>query len=173
MPRKKNPNPLPAHRPLIPIDWDYVDELIEAGANGVQIAGACKMHPVTFYERFQREKGVSFTIYSSTMEPGGQAVVLHEQMKSIRKGNVQMLIHLGKERCGQTKGNENTTSEDRNSVVYEQSRKEMESSLQSRATIITDLETEQHLPHQECAGEKGSVPDELGAEDTLGGETQL
>ncbi len=173
MGRRKNPNPLPPHRPLKPIDWDYVDELIEAGANGMQIAGACKMHHNTFYERFQIEKGTAFTEYRSSREPGGQAVVLYEQMKSVRKGNVQMLIHLGKERCGQTKGNENATSENRNAVVYEQSRQEMESPLHSRATVLTDLETEPHLPHQECTGEKGSVPNELGTEDTLGGETQL
>src|SRR5258706_13001922 len=97
--------------------------------------------------------------------PWGQAVVLHEQMKSVRKGNVQMLIHLGKERCGQNKGNENTTSEDRNSVVYEQSRKEMEPSLQSRANVLTDLETEQHLPHQECPGKESYASHELASED--------
>ena len=38
MPRAPKKNPKPAHRPQKEIKWDIVDELLEAGCSGVEIA---------------------------------------------------------------------------------------------------------------------------------------
>lgn len=91
----------PRGRPRAPIDWAYVDQLILSGCNGAQIAGALDMHPISFYKRFEEEKNEIFTNYQPIREKGGQAIILHKQMSVAKNGNVQMLMFLGKERCGQ------------------------------------------------------------------------
>ena len=85
-----------------------------------------------------------------------------------------MLKILGEEWLGQGKGqSESFNNDDREAVVNEQSRQEMAPPLHNRATVLTDLETEPPLLHQECAGEETTLRNELGAEDIVGGEAQL
>jgi len=101
MPRKSTGKP--KHRPLIPIDWKAVDQMILSGLNGRQIAGLLDISDDTFYERFQIEKGSSFSGYRPLRKEGGDGMILMRQFKSAMNGNTQMLKLLGEERLGQGK----------------------------------------------------------------------
>ncbi|HEY1646089.1 MAG TPA: hypothetical protein VGF75_07065 [Candidatus Saccharimonadales bacterium] len=106
MPRAPRKGPKkPAHRPLKPIDWDFVDERLEAGCLGTEIAPHFDMHPNTFYERTLLEKGVSFTEYSLQKKSKGESNLRYLQYKralgETDRGDNTLLIWLGKNRLGQ------------------------------------------------------------------------
>lgn len=92
-------------RPEKPINWELVDRMIEAQCTGVEIAGACGMHWDTFFTRFRKHHGISFTDYSTQKAQSGLGIIkLAQYQKAINnsaKGNVQMLIYLGKVLLGQ------------------------------------------------------------------------
>lgn len=98
-------------RPIKHIDWDLVDELLEAGANGPQIAPYFDLHPHTFYDRVQKEKGTTFTNYSSQKKAKGDADLLLTQFRKAKglsdKGDNTLLIFLGKVRLSQKENQEN------------------------------------------------------------------
>ena len=104
-PRRDRIKPLDIGRPIKPINWDIVDELLLSGCSGAQIAGQFDMHPETFYERCQIEKGTGFTGYSSTRTAKGEAILKHHQYKKAigktKDGDTTLLVHLGKCRLGQ------------------------------------------------------------------------
>lgn len=100
MPRPKI-NKGPVGRPLKPINWDYVDLMLQAGCPGTEIALRFELHPVSFYERCQREKGVNFTEYSSWRLNLGKSNIKVKQYTKACKGDNTMLLHCGKHLCGQ------------------------------------------------------------------------
>jgi hypothetical protein len=101
MPRRKDPNPKPAHRPLIPIDWQFVDKMIKAQCSGVEIAGALNVCIDTFYDRFKVEKGVCFSEARPPIQEGGKGMLRLRQYTSAMQGNTSMLKTLGEEYLGQ------------------------------------------------------------------------
>ena len=98
--RKKIEGPA-GGRPIKPIDWDEVDKLLMAGCNGVQVAAYLHMHPHTFYDRVQIEKGTSFTEYQTEKKEKGNTLLLGAQYKLALERDRTMLIWLGKQRLGQ------------------------------------------------------------------------
>jgi hypothetical protein len=89
-------------RPEIPIDWNRVDELLESGCLGTEIAAYFGMHPNTFYERVSHKFNISFSEYSSKKKSKGDALIREGQFKkAIKKLDNTMLIWLGKQRLGQ------------------------------------------------------------------------
>lgn len=89
-------------RPEIPIDWARVDELLEAGSPGTEIAAYFGMHPNTFYRRLEEKRGVSFSEYSAQKKSKGDALIREAQLKkALKKLDNTMLIWLGKQRLGQ------------------------------------------------------------------------
>ena len=88
-------------RPEIPIDWKKVDKLLIAGCLGTEIASHFVMHPNTFYDRVQQKFGVSFTEYSQEKKSTGDSILREKQFEIANKGNVTLLIWLGKNRLGQ------------------------------------------------------------------------
>ena len=94
-----------AGRPPKPIDWELVDQLLEAGCDGVEVAAEFDMHPQTFYDRVRKEYGMIFTEYAGTKHSKGKGALRLEQHKKAfnykTKGSTQMLIWLGKVRLGQ------------------------------------------------------------------------
>jgi hypothetical protein len=94
-------------RPVIPIDWKIVDQFLEYGCPGTEIAALFGMHPETLYRRTQQEQGIGFTEYSAKKKSKGDAYIRQAQyLKAIGKkegqGDNVMLIWLGKQRLGQT-----------------------------------------------------------------------
>lgn len=103
-PKKKGP-PSGTTRPLKPIDWEMVDDLLISGCLGTEIAPFFDMHPETFYDRVLIEKGVGFTEYSSKKKAHGEAILRDVQFKKAiglsDKGDNTLLIWLGKNRLNQ------------------------------------------------------------------------
>lgn len=84
------------------IDWKRVDELLEAGCLGTEIAACFGMHPETFYDRVAKEKGVAFSDYSAQKKSSGDSLLREAQFKkAIKRLDNTMLVWLGKQRLGQ------------------------------------------------------------------------
>ena len=88
-------------RPEKPINWELVDRLLEAGANQGQIAAAIGVDSDTLHDRFVKQYGCSYTVYSGQKCQYGEALILGAQMKKALNGNAQMLTWLGKVRLKQ------------------------------------------------------------------------
>lgn len=115
--RKPGPNKAPLtvnppegkFRPVKPIDWKMVDTLLMSGCTGAEIASHFDMHPITFYERVERQYGTSFTNYSSEKKQKGESLLRHKQFEVALKGDKTMLVWLGKNRLGQKETEEKAT----------------------------------------------------------------
>jgi hypothetical protein len=88
-------------RPKKEIDWDLVDELLEAGCMGTEIAARFDMHQDTFYRRVEDYHGVGFTVYSSQKRCSGDTLLRKAQFDKALTGDNTMLIWLGKNRLKQ------------------------------------------------------------------------
>lgn len=99
-------------RPYKAIDWELVDEMLEAGCPGTEIAGTFGMHPDTFYMRVKDEKNMGFSDYYSLKTAQGAGMIrLHQFRKALGKteiGDNTLLIFLGKTRL-QQKEEQNVT----------------------------------------------------------------
>lgn len=99
--KKKNP----IGRPSAEIDWNTVDQLLEAGCSGAQVAGFLGISCSTMYERCKTDKGVQFSEYSTRFNTKGEALLAKAQYdKAIGKtdvGDNTLLIWLGKTRLEQ------------------------------------------------------------------------
>ena len=167
----RKPIPRLPQRPCAPIDWKKVEVMMLAGCSGEEIAGSVGVHHDTFYRRFQQEYGTSFTLASHSKKKAGHGNIRSRQYIAALNGNTQMLKILGEEWLGQGKGqSECAEDDDRSAIVDEQDKQEMATPLHNRATVLTDLETEQSLPHKECTGSETIVSDELGTTDSMGRE---
>lgn len=89
-------------RPKAEIDWKTVDNLLIAGATGTSIAARFGIHEDTLYLACQRDHNMTFSAYSHQKKQVGNDMILTKQFDVAMKGNVPMLIFLGKARCGQT-----------------------------------------------------------------------
>ena len=87
-------------RPEKPIDWDLVDQMLNAGCMGTGIAEHFNIHPQTFYNRVQDKYGFGFTDYSYLKKQQGQELLKHKQfckaMGYCSDGDNTMLVWLGK-----------------------------------------------------------------------------
>lgn len=92
-------------RPHIPIDWKLVNDMLEAGCQGTEIASALAMHPETFYNRVSQRFGVGFTEYSQAKRAKGDGnLKMAQYLKALgrtKEGDNTLLIWLGKQRLGQ------------------------------------------------------------------------
>jgi len=89
-------------RPVKPIDWKLVDELLMAGCTGMEIAPHFDMHEHTFYDRVSAQYGMRFTEYASEKRFKGDSILRAKQFESaVKDKNTTMLIWLGKVRLEQ------------------------------------------------------------------------
>lgn len=88
-------------RTPIPIDWGEVDEWLEAGCKGTEVASLLGISDDTLYERCSKEKGTTFSIYSAKKKASGEANLKWKQHKVALAGDRGMLIWLGKQRLSQ------------------------------------------------------------------------
>lgn len=95
-------------KPNIPVDWDVVDQLLEAGCNGIHVASYFGIHEETLYIRCQKEKGMGFAAYSAIKRAKGDSRLLGKQFSVALQGDKTMLVWLGKQRLEQQ---ENPTKE--------------------------------------------------------------
>ncbi len=83
------------------INWKEVDEKLEAGSSGTEVASALGMHPDTLYLRCVKEKEMGFSEYSQIKRACGDVRLRNAQFKSAMDGNITMQIWLGKVRLKQ------------------------------------------------------------------------
>jgi hypothetical protein len=91
-------------RPKIEINWDKVDECLEAGANGVQTAAYLGVHYLTLERRFKDMKLDNFDNFDAYMRHKrgkGDADLLLAQHKEAKAGCKTMLVWKGKTRLKQ------------------------------------------------------------------------
>lgn len=84
-------------RPPKTIDWNIVEKKMEAGCNGIEIAGSLHISDDTFYIRFKEEYGKSFQDCSGLFHNGGKANLKFRQYAKAMEGSSQMLVWLGKQ----------------------------------------------------------------------------
>lgn len=93
------------YRPEAVIDWERMDELLEAGCLGSEIAAFFAIHPNTLYLRTTSKYGMSFSEYSQLKKAKGELALREVQFQKAtgksKKGDNTMLIWLGKQRLNQ------------------------------------------------------------------------
>lgn len=82
-------------------DWLKVENAAMAGANGVQIASLLGKTIKHLYDACKNDKGVEFCEYLNEKWELGNVVLSSKQYELALKGDVNMLILLGKQRLGQ------------------------------------------------------------------------
>lgn len=94
-----------AGRPVKEINWEMVDRMIEAQCNSKQVAGYCGMDYGHFLKKFKEHHKIDFSDYSNQKALSGLAILQTAQynkaLNNGSKGNVQMLMYLGKVLLGQ------------------------------------------------------------------------
>ena len=91
-------------RPKIEINWNKVDECLEAGANGVQTAASIGVHYDTLVSRFEERELEGFSGFSDYIQAKrgkGDADLLIVQHKEALAGCKTMLVWKGKSRLKQ------------------------------------------------------------------------
>lgn len=100
-------------RPEKAIDWDLVDELLEAGCSGTEIAPHFNMHADTLYRRVLEKYEMRFADYADIMFAKGDSFLRAVQHAKAKQGDNTMLVWLGKNRLKQKETpNEITVSKD-------------------------------------------------------------
>lgn len=84
------------------IDWKRVDELLEAGCLGTEVASHFGLSGDRFYDRVREKFGINFTQYASEKRQKGDSCLRERQYKKALTGDNMMLIWLGKNRLGQS-----------------------------------------------------------------------
>jgi len=98
-------------RPLIPIDWPMVDEMLRHQCTGVEVAARLGMHPETFYNRIEKERGIGFTEYAQEKRSQGVTLLREKQLEVAMSGDKTMLIWLGKQYVNQREPTEKQQAE--------------------------------------------------------------
>lgn len=88
-------------RPKAYVDWNKVDNFLQAQCDGVSIAGILGMHPDTLYRVCAKEKKMTFSAYSALKKAEGVEMLKAVQYQNAMSGNVVMQIWLGKQYAGQ------------------------------------------------------------------------
>lgn len=97
-----------AGRPEKPIDWEKVNQLLEAGCMGTEVCTHFDLSADRFYDRVKQKYGINFTEYALEKRQKGEASLREAQYKKALKGDNMMLIWLGKNRLGQRDKEERT-----------------------------------------------------------------
>lgn len=88
------------------IDWDRVEQIAMAGANGRQIAAAIGIHYNTLERRCKEDLNSDFSEFLQTKREKGDHLLLMKQYDLAMQGDRGMLIWLGKQRLGQRERSE-------------------------------------------------------------------
>lgn len=104
-------------RPKVVIDWKAVDMYLKAGCSGTGIADMLGVDRKSLYNACERDNKIPFSTYSQQKKETGDDMLRAKQFDKAMKGDVGMLIWLGKQRLGQKdkfendNNNTNTTVE--------------------------------------------------------------
>ena len=90
-------------KPKSSINWDEVDELLEAQCSGTEIAAYFSIHHDTFYRAVEEKYGIGFTAYKQSKADKGKGSLRLAQYQLALQKDRGMLIHLGEHILEQTK----------------------------------------------------------------------
>lgn len=99
--KKEEEKTITSGRPKALIDWNKVDNYLQAQCDGVGIAGLLGIHPNTLYEACKEINNISFSEYSAQKKAEGVELLKAVQFQNAMSGNVVMQIWLGKQYAGQ------------------------------------------------------------------------
>ena len=98
-------------RKPIEIDWRKVEQLLEAGCKGTEIAAFLGINIDTLYDRVKQTFNVDFSVYSLKFKSKGDSLLRAKQFETAMKGDKTMQIWLGKQRLGQKEKTDITTND--------------------------------------------------------------
>lgn len=101
MPRKKKDN-AKMGRPPIEIDWEEFDKLLQLQCTKEEMASWFNCSVDTIENKLRIEHGTTFSAYRALKAPTGRVSLRRHQWLAAQKGNVAMLIWLGKQWLGQS-----------------------------------------------------------------------
>ena len=88
-------------RPKVDIDWERVNELLEADCEGTEIAAHLGIVPNTLYRRCEDDHKISFSKYLQEKKARGNSLLKEKQFEKAMAGDSGMLVWLGKNRLNQ------------------------------------------------------------------------
>ena len=88
-------------RPKVDINWERVNELLEADCEGTEIAAHLGIVPETLYRRCELDHNISFSKYLQEKKAKGNSLLKEKQFEKAISGDSGMLVWLGKNRLGQ------------------------------------------------------------------------
>lgn len=100
--KKKKRGAATTGRPAADIDWDYLDELLEAWCDGTGIASIFGISEHTLYNAVREQYGVTFSEYKQQKRLSGNDMLRWKQHQMALEGETSMLVWLGKNRLDQT-----------------------------------------------------------------------
>lgn len=89
-------------RKKININWERIEEMAMAGANGQQISASIGIHYNTLVNKCKAEKKCDFSEYLHEKKQKGNRLLFEKQFELAKKGDRAMLIWLGKQRLDQS-----------------------------------------------------------------------
>lgn len=157
-------------RPQVEINWKEVDLFLQAGSNGVEIAERYGIAPDTFYDRCLKDNKIGFTQYAQEKKSLGKALLRAAQYKKAvsGKGDSQMLKWLGIHLLGQKETNLSDIEEASKRGALDAVREIQQENRARDGTISqSEVEAQQPLLDQGCAGQPCQIPNELGTEGVI------
>jgi hypothetical protein len=101
------------------VDWKKVDDYLEGGMTGIEIAAFFDMHHDTFYDKVKEKYNTSFTVYCQSKRSRGDGLLkVKSYQKAMNGDNVQLTLNL-KNRCGWSDKLHQTLSNDPDNPVSE------------------------------------------------------
>lgn len=100
-----------AGRPEAIIDWKEVGLLLEADCTATSIAARIGISTDTLYRRCKSDNNIDFAAFSQQKKESGEALLRKQQFALAMKGNLGMLIWLGKQRLGQKDKSDHTSDD--------------------------------------------------------------
>ncbi len=82
-------------------EWEKIELYMKSGATQKRIAESFGMEPDTLRARLQEKYGDSYHNINESFRRSGELLIEATQFQKALQGNVQLLIWLGKVRCGQ------------------------------------------------------------------------
>lgn len=111
--------------------WASIDYMCVIHCTGEEIAGVLGMDYDTLNRICKEQKETSISEYIKEHQNGGKMSLRRAQWKAAEKGNVSMLIWLGKQWLGQTEKQEVSVSSQNDNTI-----KEMEQYFDKQKTNI-------------------------------------
>jgi hypothetical protein len=106
-------------RPRIEIDWVEFDKLCAIHATQLEIASWFKCSVDTIDRAVKRKHRMGFAEYHAQKEGPGKISLRRKQFDLAQKGNVTMLIWLGKQYLGQSEKQQITADIETKETIYD------------------------------------------------------